>query len=96
MDAGLQALEGGTYDPKNGKPRNAYLSGDTIRISAEHRTRVVSAHGAIGTNVFVHAGKGPSRAGGSGEFNETWRGACRRAGYTDTLLHDLRRPGGCA
>jgi hypothetical protein len=26
-------------------------------------------------------------------LTKAWRSACRKAGYTGTLLHDLRRPG---
>jgi len=71
--------------------RRAQQEVATLWILAEHRTRV--ALEAIGTNVFVHAGKGPLQGRRIREFNETWLGACQRAGYTGTLLHDLRRCG---
>src|SRR4029450_5323193 len=49
--------------------------------------------GTIGPYVFVHTAKGPLRGQRMQEFNKAWRSACRRAGYTGTLLHDLRRSG---
>jgi hypothetical protein len=52
--------------------RRAQQEVATLWILAEHRTRVALVE-AIGTNVFVHAGKGPSRAGGSG--SSTRRGS---------------------
>jgi integrase len=78
---------------KNGKPRKAYLSPDTTRLLVEYRAEVAKALGAVGPHVFVHAGKGPLQGQRIQEFNKAWRGACRRAGYTGTLLHDLRRSG---
>lgn len=46
-----------------------------------------------GAHVFVHTDKGPLQGQRQREFNKAWRSACRRAGYTGTLLHNLRRSG---
>jgi integrase len=78
---------------KNGKPRTAYLSSETTARLAAHRAEVVKALGAITAAVFVHVGKGPLQGQRVQEFNKAWRSACRRAGYTGILLHDLRRSG---
>jgi integrase len=60
---------------------------------AEHHHRVVRQLGGIRPDVFVHTEKGPLRGQRQREFNKAWRSACRKAGYTGTLLHDLRRSG---
>lgn len=78
---------------KNGQGRTAYLSPDTTRRLAEHRGEVAKALGAVGPHVFVHVGKGPLQGQRMREFIKAWRTACRRAGYTGVLLHDLRRSG---
>src|SRR5262249_19206264 len=49
--------------------------------------------GRIIPDVFVHTEKGPLRGQRQQEFNKAWRSACRKAGYTGTLLHDQRRSG---
>lgn len=86
----------GTHS-KNGKPRTAYLSPATTKLLAAQRERVVALDkrlGRVGTPaVFVHLGKGPLQGRPVREFNKQWRSACRKAGYTGTLLHDLRRSG---
>jgi integrase len=91
LDEGAIRLDG--QHSKNGKPRTAYLSADTTARLAAHRAEVVKALGAITAAVFVHFGKGPLQGQRVQEFNKAWRSACRRAGYTGTLLHDLRRSG---
>ena len=81
---------------KNGQPRTAYLSTDTTRLLAEQRERVVALDRLLGRvlpDVFVHTEKGPLQGQRQREFNKAWRSACRKAGYTGTLLHDLRRSG---
>ena len=42
--------------------------------------------------MFVHV-EGPFKGQRIHEFRKAWRAACRKAGYTRTLLHDLRRSG---
>jgi integrase len=91
LDEGAIRLDG--QHSKNGKPRTAYLGAETTARLAAHRAEVVKALGAITAAVFVHVGKGPLRGQQVQEFNKAWRSACRRAGYTGTLLHDLRRSG---
>jgi integrase len=85
----------GTHS-KNGKPRTAYLSADAMRLLAAHRERVVNLGRQLGRvipDVFVDTDKGPLQGQRQREFNKAWRSACRRAEYTGTLLHDLRRSG---
>jgi integrase len=62
-------------------------------LAAEYRAEVAKALGAVAPYVFVHTGKGPLQGRRVQEFNKAWRTACRRAGYTGILLHDLRRSG---
>src|SRR5882762_7679741 len=81
---------------KNGQPRTAYLSPAAVRLLGEQRGRVEALQrqlGRIFTDVFVHTDKGPLQGRRQHEFNKAWRSACRAAGYTGTLLHDLRRSG---
>jgi hypothetical protein len=47
--------------------------------------------GRILPGVFVDTEKGPAPGAAPVRFNKGWRWACRRAGYTGTLLRDLRR-----
>jgi len=49
--------------------------------------------GRILTEVFIHTEKRPLQGTRQREFNKAWRSACRKAGYTGVLLHDLRRSG---
>ena len=81
---------------KNGQPRTAYLSPATTKLLAEQRARVEALNRQLGRiipDVFVHAEKGPLQGSRQQEFTKAWRSACRKAGYTGTLLHDLRRSG---
>ncbi|HZF03679.1 MAG TPA: tyrosine-type recombinase/integrase [Patescibacteria group bacterium] len=81
---------------KNGQPRTVYLSPTTTKLLVEQRARVEALGrelGRIFTDVFIHTDKGPLQGRRQREFNKAWRGACRKAGYTGTLLHDLRRSG---
>ncbi|HET7379701.1 MAG TPA: hypothetical protein VFJ24_06645 [Gaiellales bacterium] len=45
------------------------------------------------SDVFVQTEKGPLQGERQRASNKAWRSATRKAGYTGTLLHDLRRSG---
>jgi integrase len=44
-------------------------------------------------DVFAHAERGPLQGRRVVEFRKAWRRACKRAGFSGILLHDLRRSG---
>jgi integrase len=48
---------------------------------------------AITAAAFVHLGKRAPQGQRVQQLDKAWGSACRRGGYTDTLLHDLRRSG---
>jgi integrase len=94
LEEGCIRLDGA--HSKNGQARTAYLSPAATRLLVEQRERVVALGRQLGrvfAEVFVHTAKGPLQGQRQREFNKAWRSACRRAGYTGTLLHDLRRSG---
>jgi hypothetical protein len=56
----------------------------------EQRARVEALDREVGRiipYVFVHTEKRPLQGKRQQEFNKAWRSACRKAGYTGTLLH---------
>ena len=94
LDEGCLRLDGA--HSKNGKPRTAYLSPATTHMLAEHRARVATALGAIGTAVFVHTGKGPLQGQRIQEFNKAWRSATRPGGvYWRPVARSQAKRGAC-
>jgi integrase len=81
---------------KNGQSRTAYLSAATTKMLREQRARVEALGRQLTRvfpEVFVHIEKGPLQGRPVREFRKAWRRACRQAGRTGLLLHDLRRSG---
>ena len=76
--------------------RPAYLSAAATGLLVQQRERVEALQRQLGriiSTMFVHTGKGPLQGQQVREFNKQWRSACNEAGYTGSLLHDLRRSG---
>jgi hypothetical protein len=72
------------------------LTPATTRLLQQQRERVVALVAKLNRlipDVFVHEGKSPLQGRRVREFNKAWKSACEEAGYTGTLLHDLRRSG---
>jgi integrase len=72
---------------KNGKPRKAHLSPDTHPDAGRAPSQGGRRPPGDRHQRLRPYRQGPLQGRRIKEFNETWRGACRRAGYTGTLLH---------
>jgi integrase len=91
LDAGTLRLEPGSTKNRDG--RVVYLTDELKVALADQLARVRAAEREMGITVpwvFPHL-RGYHGGQRRREFYRSWRTACRKAGETGALLHDLRR-----
>ena len=79
LDAEIRLDAGST---KNGDPRTIPLAGELLELLKIERQKNITAE-----SLFAHDGQ-PIKI-----FRKGWKSACKRAGLTGLLFHDLRRTG---
>ncbi len=79
LDAEIRLDAGST---KNGDPRTIPLAGELLELLKIERQKNITAE-----FLFAHNGQ-PIKI-----FRKGWKSACKRAGLTGLLFHDLRRTG---
>lgn len=79
---------------KTGEGRIAYLSSDVKRMLEEQLERVRALSRTLGRvipHLFLHLPKGRLQGQRIRDFRKSWASACKAAGLSGMLRHDLRR-----
>ena len=80
-------------DAKTGEGRTVPMVGEELAgiLARRRRARAVTLNGVTQVSPFVFFRLVRERIQPVHHFHKAWQGACQRAGFPDTLFHDLRR-----